>query len=263
MFTSEMLDYPYFSYYQEIDAVRHESPSAAAQLLLPRTLYANAAPFAPIQTSFVAGSRCRGVLLLFQPEYLHTFLYERTGRSIPLAKLDYSSINGRPDETNVMLVLEQIKRCRLHGNLSLASLFFDSKTIEMLLMFLDAADFSAEKLPASHPEDYAQIEKAVEALASESWVDMSIQQLAESVHMSRRKFTSIFKEVTGLTVLKYRNYLRIHRAVELLSDPNRSVSEIAIALGFSNTGSFSDFFKRNHGVAPSEYRRITAKEPPG
>jgi AraC family transcriptional regulator len=48
---------------------------------------------------------------------------------------------------------------------------------------------------------------------------------------------------------------RMERAKALLKVPARTVTEVALMLGYSETSSFTSAFRRLNGVTPSDYRR--------
>lgn len=67
-------------------------------------------------------------------------------------------------------------------------------------------------------------------------------------------FRKMFKEYTGVSPVQYQLQLKIHRAKELLTSTQLSISEIAFELGFENAGQFSTFFKKKEGISPSAFR---------
>jgi len=79
--------------------------------------------------------------------------------------------------------------------------------------------------------------------------------LAQLLHLSSYHFCRAFKRSFGIPPHRYHINLRIERAKALLADPEQSVTNVAIALGFSETGSFSTAFRQATGISPSEYRR--------
>ncbi len=96
-------------------------------------------------------------------------------------------------------------------------------------------------------EFYAIMEKEL------SNPDLDINHITEIMHVSRSKF---YYKVKGLTGEKPGNFFRLfklNRAAELLREGKYNVSEIADITGFSSLSYFSASFKKQFGVAPSEY----------
>jgi AraC family transcriptional regulator len=49
---------------------------------------------------------------------------------------------------------------------------------------------------------------------------------------------------------------RMTRARRFLSDPDMSISEIAVAVGYATPSAFSASFRRIVGMTPSDFRRV-------
>jgi AraC family transcriptional regulator len=82
--------------------------------------------------------------------------------------------------------------------------------------------------------------------------------LAKLANLSSYYFCRAFKQSFGVPPHRYHINRRIECAKALLADPARSVTEIALTLGFSETSSFSVAFRQTTGNAPTEYRRALA-----
>lgn len=90
---------------------------------------------------------------------------------------------------------------------------------------------------------------------------LSIPEIANSIHMSESYFRRLFYEVYTVSPVQYINTLRINRAKELIRYTNESFTAIAANVGFSNLYYFSRIFKKKAGCTPSEYRSICADHP--
>src|SRR5262249_37317280 len=84
---------------------------------------------------------------------------------------------------------------------------------------------------------------------------VALSGLAKLVRLSPYHFCRAFKESFGLPPHRYHTSRRIERAKALLAKPGCSVTEISLAVGFSETSSFSAAFRSVTGLAPSAYRR--------
>ena len=85
-----------------------------------------------------------------------------------------------------------------------------------------------------------------------------IRALARFVYLSSHCFSRAFKQSFGMPPRRYFVQQRIERAKALLAGSEGSITEIAIALGFSQTSSFSAAFRSLTGLTPTEYRRTQA-----
>jgi AraC family transcriptional regulator len=82
-----------------------------------------------------------------------------------------------------------------------------------------------------------------------------IADLAALVELSSYHFCRAFKQSFGAPPHRYHIDRRIELAKTLLANSALSITEMAIALGFGETSSFSTAFRQAAGAAPTEYRR--------
>jgi AraC family transcriptional regulator len=85
--------------------------------------------------------------------------------------------------------------------------------------------------------------------------DLRLATLARFAGLSSYHFARAFKQSFGVPPHRYHTGRRIERAKTLLQGSSRSVTEVALAVGFAETSSFSAAFRKFTGVAPSDYRR--------
>lgn len=85
-----------------------------------------------------------------------------------------------------------------------------------------------------------------------------VDRLAELCYLSPSRFYHLFKEQTGASPVTFKNKLAIDFvAQDLLYYPEKSISEIAKAHGFSEIVYFERLFKRFMKKSPSAYRKET------
>jgi AraC family transcriptional regulator len=85
--------------------------------------------------------------------------------------------------------------------------------------------------------------------------EIRLSALAQLVDLSPYHFARAFKQSFGLSPHRYHLGRRIDFAKTLLDEPARSVTEIARAVGFAETSSFSAAFRKLTGTSPRDYRR--------
>ena len=83
--------------------------------------------------------------------------------------------------------------------------------------------------------------------------ELKLSELAAIAELSPYHFARAFKQSFGIPPHRYHTGRRIERAKEMLS--NRSVTEVALAVGFAETSSFSAAFRKTTGLTPTEFRR--------
>jgi AraC-like DNA-binding protein len=83
---------------------------------------------------------------------------------------------------------------------------------------------------------------------------LDVAALARVAHVSPAHFARQFRAVFGETPHRYLQRRRIERAMELLRDTDRAVTEICLDVGFASLGTFSRTFREIVGESPSAYR---------
>lgn len=84
---------------------------------------------------------------------------------------------------------------------------------------------------------------------------ISRADLARHVALSQDYLTACFRKELGVTPVAYLNRYRVHQARQLLTDTGKSITEIALEVGFSDSGYFSRVFRREVGKSPEAYRQ--------
>ncbi|MGC9944290.1 MAG: helix-turn-helix domain-containing protein [Verrucomicrobiota bacterium] len=103
------------------------------------------------------------------------------------------------------------------------------------------------------------IARAKQFIAEHQTEELSLDQVAKSVHTSKFYFCKLFKKSTGVNFTDYLSRVRTERAKNLLLNPNLRVSEIAYEVGFQSLTHFNRVFKRILGQSPTEYRSQLAR----
>ena len=86
--------------------------------------------------------------------------------------------------------------------------------------------------------------------------ELSIVSLAGLCYISPTYFRRVFKEVFGVSPISFIKALRIDSAVALLKSGDFSVSDVALAVGFTDAKYFSREFKKVKGVSPASYCKL-------
>jgi AraC-like DNA-binding protein len=83
---------------------------------------------------------------------------------------------------------------------------------------------------------------------------LDVRDVAAVAHVSAAHFSRSFRAVFGETPHRYLQRRRVERAMFLLRETDRSVTEICLDVGFSSLGTFSRTFRDIVGETPSGYR---------
>lgn len=85
-------------------------------------------------------------------------------------------------------------------------------------------------------------------------LDEDISNLCKNFPISRTALIQDFKDLTGYTIVQYRNIKRMEYAAHLLLEANYSISDICNMLNIENPSHFSKQFKKKYGVTPKQYQ---------
>jgi transcriptional regulator of acetoin/glycerol metabolism len=101
------------------------------------------------------------------------------------------------------------------------------------------------------PGTMRRVREHVEAHLSES---MDLAELAAIAGLSVYHFARAFKQTAGVTPHHYLVHRRIERAQEMLARSELPLSEIALAVGFSDQSHLARHFRQTLGVTPGQFR---------
>lgn len=91
---------------------------------------------------------------------------------------------------------------------------------------------------------------------------LDITALAKLAHVSEAHFIRTFRATFGETPHRYLQRRRVERAMRLLRETDRSVTDVCLEVGFSSLGTFSRTFRDIVGESPTEFRRRIVGLPP-
>ncbi|MBU2103155.1 MAG: response regulator [Candidatus Omnitrophota bacterium] len=106
----------------------------------------------------------------------------------------------------------------------------------------------------------AKIEKAKRYAEINCYKKFSLRDAAESVCLSPKYLSRVFKEYAGTGFSAYRLAIKIKEARRLLAHATCNVSQIADKLGYKNVESFIRQFKKMTGTTPSVFRKSKIKK---
>jgi AraC family transcriptional regulator len=84
--------------------------------------------------------------------------------------------------------------------------------------------------------------------------ELGLQELAALVNLSRFHFCTAFRMATGYTPHEWLTVQRIERAKAFLRDPELSITDIALTVGYQTSSAFAATFRKIAGVTPTEFR---------
>lgn len=115
----------------------------------------------------------------------------------------------------------------------------------------DVLQPSERQLVLQLPGD-PRIDAIAEALLDDPADDRSLEEWARAVGISDRTVTRAFRHATGLSFAQWRQVLRVHRALTLLSE-GLDVTTVSEVLGYAQPSSFIAAFRRVMGTTPGAF----------
>ena len=113
-----------------------------------------------------------------------------------------------------------------------------------------------EEAPPDVPPEQAEIVREIhEQLLRHMDRRVTIEALSRQYHMNPTTLKAAFKAAYGASLAAHIKGHRMEQAARLLRETERSVADIAQAVGYDSPSRFSAAFKETYGVLPREYRR--------
>lgn len=143
-------------------------------------------------------------------------------------------------------IIQELQLCRYGYEDYIASLFND------ILLLVDRQQHEQKKATGNVQE---QIERAAAYFNENYNTKISIDDYAESLHISTNWFIHNFKQYAGMSPAQYILSLRMVNAQSLLERTTYNIKEISEIVGYENPLYFSRVFKKEIGKSPAQYRK--------
>lgn len=122
---------------------------------------------------------------------------------------------------------------------------------------------SLSEIRSNNSEKNSVITHVMEFIAQNLYnPNLSVEMLAQEVHLSVNYLRNIFKEGTGTSLSNYIIEKKLELVCSLLTDTDLSIQDISDKLGFSTRNYFFTFFKKHTGYTPSQYRKTHLHDSP-
>jgi len=105
---------------------------------------------------------------------------------------------------------------------------------------------------------YDKLAPVIQLISKEYQGNIHVADLARLVHMSLSQFERKFRKVFKMSPRQYIMNTRVNNACVKMSDNSRSLSEIALEVGFYDHSAFTKQFVRYMGMTPKAYRKKVA-----
>jgi AraC-like DNA-binding protein len=126
---------------------------------------------------------------------------------------------------------------------------------QLMIILLRHDRESGQTSPFNAPRSLVEaIQETANYVAQNSSHVHTVEELAARAGISKRYFSTKFKQIIGQSVQSYLIDVRLTRAEHLLRYSGLNVTEVANALGYSDIYFFSRQFKEHKGISPSKLR---------
>jgi len=84
---------------------------------------------------------------------------------------------------------------------------------------------------------------------------LTLQHIAGHLGLNRSYLSSLFCAQTGTTFCQWLNHIRIKQSKKKLKYSDKTIGEIALAVGYTSQSYFTSLFKKQVGLSPGAYRK--------
>lgn len=168
--------------------------------------------------------------LIFLNSFIYGNLFENNGSNINRYK-NKNKFNSQIENTNDIVKLRKLGE-------------------KMILSFIDSQPLKIKKTK-NHI-----VNEAIKYIHLNANKDISLQDIANSIHISKNHLSFLFSKCLKTSFSDYLNKTRVDMAKELLIDSNISILDTAMECGFNSQSYFCCVFKKYENMTPKKYRDL-------
>ena len=203
-----------------------------------------------------------GNIIFYAPGQFHS-IWAAQGTEIHLIIMafslygeDISVLGGKvfevgAKEDTLIHAAYQAHMSAYHENDEISNHLTAIKLEELILTILKSKIPGVLQLNTKGTENYKNI---IRMMNEHLYENLSAAQIAALCNLSLPNMKKIFKKYSRRGVIKYYNGLRMSKAKELIAN-GKSMAEISDLLHFSSQHYFTEAFKKQCGMTPSEYKK--------
>lgn len=159
-----------------------------------------------------------------------------------------------------------LSRVAIEGGANTDSIFYLSsqfitqlyrqQTLEDLcLLMQEVLESFIESMFSSSDKGNPYIRKALRYMQDNYSTHLELAQVANYVGLSPSYFSSLFKQIVGVSFREKLCQIRVEESKRLLLQKKYSLADIALAMGFPDQSYYTKVFKRIVGIPPGKYRQ--------
>ncbi|WP_437815497.1 helix-turn-helix transcriptional regulator [Sorangium sp. So ce1078] len=151
-----------------------------------------------------------------------------------------------------LMVLGELAQAAAEGR---SDIGLDEAGMLFAARFAEVASGRERRPQEALPRDRRRAVEAAVWLDERAHEPIDLEGAAREVGLSPFHFLRLFARVLGVTPHQYLVRARLRRAARLLADSARSITDIALDVGFGDLSNFVRTFHRAAGVSPRGFRR--------
>ena len=199
------------------------------------------------------------ILIQFRIEKLYSANFEKTKKYL----FQILSDNGRdlihlssnePLTKELFEIIQTIQR--ENQNAAPKYEYYIQGYMTLLLGTLYRHDLLPDTEAGYRKHELQKILPAIQYIDQHYTHEISLDELADVIHVTPAYFCRIFKQALHLTPVEYINRVRILKAESMLTETDAQIIDIAMEVGFVSVPYFNRVFRKVNGITPSEYRKI-------
>lgn len=160
-------------------------------------------------------------------------------------------IGGMPPLPELMVVGE-LAQAAAEGR---SDVGLDEAAMLFAARFSDAVSGRERKPPPARAQDRRRAVEAALFIDAHAHEPIDLDRAATVVGLSPFHFLRLFANILGVTPHQYLVRSRLRRAARLLAEDVRSITEVALEVGFGDLSNFVRTFRRAAGMSPRAFRR--------
>lgn len=222
-------------------------------LLLPNVIHSFCVP---------SSSDCSFIHLHFNPQLFSSLIIKNDGvfpitllNAILLSTKFYYSFTS---DAILDAILDQVLALYDHKKGMYYAARINTTLFSLMMYILENTEYSLHHETSSLQNSY--IAFTLQYIERNYAKKIKQEDIAEQLQISIRYLSKLFRENVGMPLSTYINIYRINKAIDLMKDPDRSLTDIAYQVGLTNSQHFSKVFRDFINVSPSKYRKMLGQE---
>ncbi|MBR6070818.1 MAG: helix-turn-helix transcriptional regulator [Ruminococcus sp.] len=121
-----------------------------------------------------------------------------------------------------------------------------------------AGNITPDEAPHAECNQLTSVKAMISFIDKHYAEKLALEDIAAAGFVSKRTCGNLFERFLFTSPIRFLNEYRLKRSVELLKNTDMTITEIALACGFSGASYYAETFRRETGKSPSEYRSNAA-----